>query len=96
MALTPAALGQAVHFTATLSEAETRPLFQLFIEHDFLTIAIPFRPGIPDEAHPQITLTNARGASHTVGKWARQAEARFDALARALRAVAERLRPVDF
>lgn len=83
------------HFTGELSEAETRALFQLFIEHDFLTLAIPFRPGIPDEAHPLLTLTNARGEAHAVGKWARQAEARFDAVARALREAAARLRPTD-
>jgi hypothetical protein len=79
------------HFTARLSESETRALLQLFVEQDFLTIAIPPRPGLPDEAHPQIALTNARGAAHAVGKWARQAEARFDALYVALNALARRL-----
>lgn len=82
---------KAGHFTAQLSESETRALFQRFIEQDFLTIAIPPRPGIPDEAHPQITLTNARGEARTVGKWARQAEARFDPLCAALNALARRL-----
>ena len=79
------------YFTAQLSESETRALFRRFIEQDFLTIAISPRPGIPDEAHPQIALTNASGAAHTVGKWARQSEARFDALYAALNALARRL-----
>lgn len=79
------------HFTGQLSEGETRALYQLVVEQDFLTITVPFRPGIPDEAHPQLTLTNARGETHTVGKWARQAEARFDAVCAALNALASRV-----
>ena len=46
--------------------------------------------GLPDEAHPTVTLTNHKGESHTVAKWARVADARFEAIYQPLLALAAR------
>lgn len=79
----------AGQWEATLPASETCALFQQFIEHDFVALTLPEHTPIPDEAHPQITLTNAQGETHTVLKWARQKDRRFEALYVALRALAE-------
>jgi hypothetical protein len=69
-------------FTFQAEASQVRTLFQAFITHDFLSIVIPLRPGLPDEAHPQIKLTNAAGQSQTVSKWAGQTDEGFDSLYR--------------
>ena len=54
-----------------LDSNRVRELFALCIEQDLLSISFPPRAWIrPDEVRPTITLTNAAGASHSVGCWA--------------------------
>jgi hypothetical protein len=67
-----------------LSAAAWRHLLGVFIEHDFVTIEPPERPGIPDEARPQITLVNAVQDRWSVAKWAGVSEGRFEAVYRVL------------
>lgn len=72
------------------TEGEKAALIRLCVENDFLTIEPEMRPGIPDEARPSLTLTNHKGESHTVAKWAGVADARFDAIYHALLTLAAR------
>ncbi|MBK8900663.1 MAG: hypothetical protein IPM53_05755 [Anaerolineaceae bacterium] len=72
------------------TEGEKAALIDLCVAHDFLTIQPEERPGIPDEARPSLTLTNSKGESHTITKWAGVADARFDAIYQALLALAAR------
>lgn len=65
-------------------------LCRLCIEKDFITIRPEERAGIPDEARPEITLTNRRNESHTVSKWAGVIDERFDAVYDTLLAMEER------
>ena len=55
-------------------------IIDLIIGNDFLTISPANRPGIPDEAHPTITLVNAAGEKVVVAKWAGVKDARFDSI----------------
>ena len=59
-------------------------LFQLCVNVDLLTIVMPERMGVPDEARPMITLVNANGRRHSVAKWANDKDERFDAVYAAL------------
>src|ERR1041385_7965660 len=63
-----------------LSIDEWNRLLDLFVEYDFLTISPAERPGIPDEAHPSISLMNVGGDKWTVSKWAGVTDERFDSL----------------
>lgn len=72
------------------TDGEKAALIRLCVENDFLTIAPEMRLGHPDEARPSLTLTNPKGDSHTVAKWAGVADARFDAIYQALLALAAR------
>jgi hypothetical protein len=73
----------------TLSEIETQALLHHFIKCDFVRLTLPAHTPVPDEAHPQITLTNAKGENHSVLQWAGQPDRRFQTLYTALRTVAE-------
>jgi hypothetical protein len=68
-----------------LGSDEWKWLLGLFVENDFLTIRLPERLGIPDEARPRITLINASGSKWTVSKWAGISDQRFDAVYSAMR-----------
>lgn len=81
----------AGQWEATRSHTKTLALFRLFMEDDFAALALPDHTPLPDEAHPQLTLINARGERHTVIKWARQADDRFERLSAAVRALAEQV-----
>lgn len=63
-----------------ISDSAWRQLLDALIGHDFVTIHPADRPGIPDEARPTITLTNANGEQHSVAKWAGAKDPRFDAI----------------
>lgn len=65
-------------------------LCRLCIEKDLIAIRPEERAGLPDEARPEITLTNSRNESHTVSKWAGVIDERFDAVYRTLLAMEER------
>ncbi len=62
----------------TLEMAAWQRLLSVFLENDFVTIQPPDRPGIPDEAHPTITLTNAAGEARACSKWAGVVDDHFD------------------
>lgn len=84
-------------YALELSAAAWTQLLRTFIEKDFVTIRPPERPGIPDEARPQITLVNAAKEQRSVAKWAGVSEGRFEAVYRALLEVerlTEQLKPV--
>lgn len=70
--------GQTTNGSLQLTPAQTAALFQLVIDHDFLTMRISERPGSPDEARPQITLSNTTGQQRTISKWHGVANGRFD------------------
>jgi hypothetical protein len=63
-------------------------LRQTLVATDFITIALPPRPGVPDEACPVITLTNAAGERRPVRKWAGDRHAGFEAVQARLHALA--------
>jgi len=81
---------QETKYRIPLGWHEKETLCQLFIEQDFLAIQPEERSGIPDEAHPNITLTNSKGESHSVAKWSGVVDVHFDVLYQALLALAER------
>ena len=72
-------------FELAVGADEWRRLVARLIENDFLTIEPAERAGIPDEARPRLTLTNAAGDRRSVSKWARVKDGRFDAVYAALR-----------
>lgn len=80
---------QAGQWLNTLNESGARTLFRQFIEQDFVALSLPDHIPVPDEAHPRLTLTNARGEAHTVLKWARQSASRFEAVLAAVQAIAD-------
>lgn len=73
---------QTRHFA--LSQAEVAQLFQLCVAVDLVTMVMPERMGVPDEARPTLTVVNGNGRRHTVAKWANDKHERFDALYSAL------------
>ena len=73
---------QTRHFS--LGEQEVQRLFVLCVAVDFVTISMPERRGVPDEARPTITLMNGNGRRHSVAKWANDKDERFDSLYQAL------------
>jgi hypothetical protein len=76
--------------TRNLGAAAARRLLDQCIAQDLLTIRFPPRPFIvPDEARPEIRLTNAAGEQQTVGCWANDPkDPRFEAIYAALRGLA--------
>lgn len=71
-----------------LNKKELKAVFNQFIQQDFVTLKPGERPGIPDEARPQITLINHRGERHSIAKWAGVKDKRFDKLYNALNKIA--------
>ncbi len=74
----------SVTYQLTLNQADIDRLLGLFVTNDFVTIKIKERAGVPDESHPRIVLKNAKGEERSVGKWANDKNARFDAIYNAL------------
>jgi hypothetical protein len=53
--------------------------------HNFFALAEqPTRPGVPDEAHPKITITLASGKTKTVWKWINDKVPDFDPIYNAI------------
>ena len=67
-----------------LGEKEVQPLFQLCVAVDLVTMVMPERMGVPDEARPTLTLVNGNDRRHTVAKWANDKNERFDTIYTAL------------
>ncbi|HUT59766.1 MAG TPA: protease inhibitor I42 family protein [Phycisphaerae bacterium] len=53
---------------------------RLLTERKFFKIKTRDRAGVPDEAHPAITVRSAEGKEHTVRKWANDKHPDFDAI----------------
>jgi hypothetical protein len=67
-------------------------LLRQLIAVDFLSLAFAPRPGVPDEARPEIALTNPAGETRAVAKWANDPSPAFDRVHQALVAVIPRQR----
>lgn len=61
-----------------LTPEESSALRQLLIAKNFVDLKIPERRGVPDEARPQLILTNAAGKTFTLAKWANDKVPAFD------------------
>jgi hypothetical protein len=71
-------------FPLDVGLAGARAVFELAVEIDFLQLAVDTRPGVPDETHHGLALTNAAGERHALRKWARESNPRFQRLQDAL------------
>jgi len=67
-------------FKTSLSEEKMKEIENLLSEHDFFNIKITERPGVPDEAHPEITIILKSGEEKTIMKWANDKHEDFDAI----------------
>ena len=80
-AVRPADRDKAVkRYAAELPPDQVAAVDKLVADHKFFEIEIPKRPGVPDEAHPAITVRMKDGRSQIVGKWANDKHADFDAI----------------
>jgi hypothetical protein len=70
--------GGCEHTNEFNAPESVRALIQSLIEVDFVTIEIEPRNGIPDEARPEIGVTNDKNEQHRISKWAGQNIERFD------------------
>jgi len=77
-------------FRLKLTAEETLALRRACIESDLADLKIKDRPGIPDEAHPELSLTSAAGETRKVAKWANDKVPAFDKVYQALRALKEK------
>jgi len=75
---------QASEYASKLDEKEMAALIELLKKHDFVSIRTQKRPGVPDEAHPEITLRLEKQAACTIRKWANEEHPDFDAIYKAL------------
>jgi len=76
--------GKEKHGYLHLPAAEAQALLALCCEQDILALPPSPRPGLPDEARPQITLTNPAGESQSVAAWAGAMDDRLAAVYTAL------------
>jgi len=81
---------QEKRFRLRLFPEETYVLRRLCIEGDLVALKIKERPGLPDEARPEIAITNAGGETRTVAKWAGDKVPEFDNVYEALRALVKK------
>jgi len=76
--------GKEKRFKLKLTPKETKALRKACIDADLLTVKIKDRMGVPDEARPTIILTNAKGNTFKLAKWANDKVPRFDKVYEAL------------
>lgn len=81
---------QEKRFRVSLIPEQTYVLRKLCIDGDLAALKIKDRPGLPDEARPEITLTNAAGETRSVAKWAGDKAPEFDAVYEALLAMVKK------
>ncbi len=79
-------------YNLSLGPSQIKELIKAFIEEDFLTITIKDRPGVPDEARPEIILVNPSGSSHKIAKWYNDFHQAFGALYYRLLSIAKKAR----
>lgn len=70
--------GAEKRFTLKLAQEEVAALRRMCIRSDLAELKIAERAGVPDEAHPEISLTNAAGETRKVAKWANDKVPAFD------------------
>lgn len=84
-------------FPLDVGLASARAVFELALEIDFVQLTVDSRPGVPDETHHGLALTNAAGQRHTLRKWARDSNPPFERLQAALNELAkERGAPPEY
>lgn len=71
---------QETRYALRIEPAKVEELADLLREHRFWQIEIEERPGLPDEARPEIEVTWQSGAHKAVAKWANDAHPDFDAI----------------
>ncbi len=62
----------------------------LLAKHQFATIQIDDRPGVPDEARPTKPVVTASGQTTEIAKWANDSHPGFDAIYQGLLAIVDR------
>jgi len=72
--------GQETRYALQVEAARVEELAELLRQHRFMEIEIEDRPGMPDEARPEIEVTWQSGAHKTVAKWANDTHPDFDAI----------------
>jgi hypothetical protein len=86
--------GEETKYRLRLRLGQKQELCRLLLERDFVSLAQPARDGdpqkvVPDDVRASIVVQNHRGAELTLASWLEQADPRFVAIVRALRAIAE-------
>ena len=72
--------GEETRYALQVEPARVEELARLLAEHRFMEIEIEDRPGLPDEARPEIDVVWQSGAHKTVAKWANDTHPDFDAI----------------
>jgi hypothetical protein len=81
---------QEKRFRLKLAAEESQALRRMCIRADLAYLAIQERPGVPDEAHPEISLTSAAGETRKAAKWANDKVPAFDKVYALLAGMAKR------
>jgi len=71
---------QETRYALRVEPAKVEELASLLCEHRFMQIEIEDRPGMPDEARPEIEVTWQSGAHKAVAKWANDTHPDFDVI----------------
>jgi hypothetical protein len=87
--------GKERRFEMKQTPDETKALRTTCIDADLLTVKIKERMGVPDEARPTIILTNAKGKTFSLAKWANDKVPRFDKVYNALLDLKKKTKDVD-
>jgi hypothetical protein len=80
--------GQENRYATQITPEQVAELDSLLHEHNFAAIEIPDRPGLPDEAHPTITVWWQSGEHTSAAKWDTDTHPDFDAVYEWLRNLA--------
>lgn len=76
--------GRTTQKERTLLPKDYDSLIERLITSDLLTIPVEERAGLPDEASPTIILTNSKGETFKLRKWAGDSNKRFDDIYRSI------------
>ncbi|MFQ6102516.1 MAG: hypothetical protein ACE5OS_14985 [Anaerolineae bacterium] len=71
---------QESRYALQVEPARVEELARLLREHRFMQIEIEDRPGMPDEARPEIEVVWQSGARKAVARWANDTHPDFDAI----------------
>jgi len=67
-------------YEVRVEPARVEELTELLRQHRFMEMEIEDRPGLPDEARPEIEVTWQSGAHKAIAKWANDAHPDFDSI----------------